>query len=122
MSFDYDMSGRFTGQKWDGGKQDWYLLPLELIEPLAQVMVVGEAKGYGNFSCMEPFENSNRRFFNSTMRHLVASQRDPLAMNKEFKQDGTEAGECYHLACVAFGALMRLYHARKESENKQTGL
>ena len=103
------------GAKFDEGKQSWYLLPLEIIEPLAEVMNVGEKKGYGNFSCLDTFTDPNRRFYDGQMRHTVASQRDPLAVNKEYDKEGRYVGECYHLACVAFNALMRLYHARKES-------
>ena len=107
------------GQKFDDGKQDWYLLPLELIEPLADVMLIGEKKGYDNFSCMLPFKDANRRFYNGSMRHKVASQIDPLAMNKEYDKDGNYVGECYHLACDAFNSLMRLYHARKAAGLQQ---
>lgn len=103
------------GQKFDEGKQDWFLLPLELIEPLADVMLIGEKKGYGNFSCLLPYKDANRRFYNSSMRHKKAAQLDPLAINKEYDQHGNYVGECYHLACDAFGSLMRLYHARKEA-------
>lgn len=103
------------GQKFDEGKQDWYLLPLELLQPLAEVMLIGEKKGYGNFSCLDPFANPNRRFFNSGFRHQVAAQKDPLAINKEYDKDGNYVGECYHLACSAFSDLMRLYHAKKEA-------
>jgi len=101
------------GAKFDEGKQDWYLLPLELLQPLADVMLIGEKKGYGNFSCLDPFSNPDRRFYNGTMRHQVESQRNPLAINKEYDQNGNYIGECYHLAAVAFNALMRLYHAKK---------
>lgn len=103
-----------VGQKFDEGKQDWFLLPLELIEPLADVMLIGEKKGYGNFSCLLPYKDANRRFYNSSMRHKKAAQLDPLAINKEYDQQGNYVGECYHLACDAFGSLMRLYHARKQ--------
>ena len=103
------------GQKFDDGKQDWYLLPLELLQPLAEVMLIGEKKGYGNFSCLDPFSNPNRRFFNSGFRHQVAAQKDPLAINVEYDQHGNKVGECYHLACSAFSDLMRLYHAKKEA-------
>lgn len=103
------------GQKFDEGKQDWFLLPLELIQPLADVMIIGEKKGYGNFSCLLPYKEANRRFYNGGMRHKVASQLDPLAINKEYDQNGNYIGECYHLACDAFNSLMRLYHARKEA-------
>lgn len=103
------------GQKFDEGKQDWFLLPLELIQPLADVMIIGEKKGYGNFSCLLPYKEANRRFYNGGMRHKVASQLDPLAINKEYDQNGNYIGECYHLACDAFNSLMRLYHAKKQA-------
>ena len=102
------------GEKHDEGKMDWFLLPLELLEPLAEVMLIGEKKGYGNFSCLGSYENYNRRFYNSAMRHLKSAQRDPLAINHEVDEHGNHVGDCYHLACEAFSALMRLYHARKE--------
>lgn len=107
---------RRKGAKFDDGKQQWFLLPLEILEPLADVMLIGERKGYGNFSCLDEFDNPSRRFFDGLMRHTAASQRDPLAINKEYDQNGEYIGECYHLAGVAFNALMRLYHARKEAE------
>jgi len=106
------------GAKFDEGKQDWFLLPLELIEPLAEVMLIGEKKGYGNFSCLDEFSDPSRRFYSSGMRHKLAAQKDPLAINKEYDKDGNYIGECYHLACEAFSALMRLYHARKEAEKE----
>lgn len=96
------------GEKWDTGKQDYYLLPLEILQPLADLMQAGERKGYKPFSCLGVFENADRRFYNATMRHLVASQRDALAKDEE--------SECYHLASVAFNALMRLYHCKQEKD------
>jgi len=103
-----------VGEKWDQGKQSWFLLPLELIEPLAEVMVIGEIKGYGNFSCLDHFDNWDRRFYDGAMRHQKAAQRNPLAINTEYMPGSDEiAGECYHLACEAFNCLVRLYHARK---------
>ena len=101
------------GEKWDDGKMDWFLLPLELIEPLNAALLGGEKKGYGNFSCMKPFKNPSRRFYNGQMRHTRLSQIDPLAIDKE-----TGA---YHLACVAFNALMRLHHCLKEKEETLDG-
>ena len=101
------------GQKFDDNKDDWFLLPLEILKPLADVMIIGEKKGYGNFSCLGHFDNSNRRFYNGQFRHTVASQLDPLAINIECDKDGNEIGRCYHLAGVAFNALMRLHHALK---------
>ena len=36
------------GSKFDTGKLDWYVLPLEILEPLVEVMKAGEKK-YGTF-------------------------------------------------------------------------
>lgn len=93
------------GLKHDAGKLDWYALPLEILEPLAELLLAGEQK-YSTFNCLEPFENSNRRFWSANMRHAVKCQKDPLAIDEETG--------CYHEAARAFCSLMRLYHARKE--------
>jgi len=101
------------GQKHDGGKQRWHALPLVILKPLADVMVEG-AKKYQKFNCLEPFDNWDERFYNSTLRHIEAAQIDPLAINEE-------DGGVYHLAQVAFNALMRLHNAlREERENAGT--
>jgi hypothetical protein len=90
------------GLKYDDGKQKWYAMPLELLEPLAEVFTAGEQK-YDTFNCLEPFENSDRRFYDSLMRHLESCQIDPLAIDEETG--------CYHQAQVAFSALLRLRNA-----------
>lgn len=93
---------REKGLKMDSGKQSWYPMPLELLEPLADVFTAGEKK-YATFNCLFPFDDSDRRFFDSQMRHVMASQIDPLAVD-------LETG-CYHQAQVAFSALLRLRNA-----------
>jgi len=97
----------YGGLKHDEGKQEYYAMPLEILEPLADVFAFGETK-YETYNCLKPFENGNRRFYNGQMRHTKASQLDPLARNED-------DGNVYHLAQVAFNALMRLYHAKKEA-------
>lgn len=94
------------GQKHDDGKQKWHSLPLVILEPLADVMEAG-ARKYQKFNCLEPFDNWNERFYNSTMRHIQAAQIDPLAINNE-------DGGVYHLAQAAFGCLLRLHNALRE--------
>lgn len=99
------------GLKHDDGKLDWYALPLEILEPLADLMSkVGEPR-YGLFNCMKPFSDANRRFYNGIMRHMRACQEDPLA------KDATN-DDCYHLASIAFNALMRLHHCRQNEVKK----
>jgi len=98
------------GLKFDAGKQPWYAMPLEILEPLADVYAAGEKK-YETFNCLKPFKSSSRRFFDGMMRHNRASQLDPLAKDPETG--------CYHLAQIAFNALMRLHHALREAGEKE---
>lgn len=101
-----ELEERQAGMKHDEGKQPWHSLPLVVLEPLADVMEAG-VKKYAKFNCLEPFENSNERFYNGQMRHTAACQLDPLAIDPETG--------CFHAAQVAFNTLLRLYHARKEA-------
>jgi hypothetical protein len=98
-----------TGPKYDEGKQPWYAMPLVHLEPLADVFAAGEKKYY-LFSNLLPFEDSNRRFWDSTMRHLEACQIDPLAIDPETG--------CYHAAEACFGMLLRLSNARRIEKEK----
>lgn len=97
------------GKKHDEGKQQWHALPLVILEPLADVMTAG-AKKYEKFNCLEPFENWDSRFWDSTIRHLNACQQDSLAIDEETG--------CYHAAQAAFGCLLRLHNARRERDAK----
>lgn len=93
------------GAKYDTGKQEWYAMPLEILEPLADVYAAGEKK-YATFNCLKPFDQADRRFWNATMRHLKDCQIDPLSIDEETG--------CYHAAQAAFNILMRLHHCKKE--------
>jgi hypothetical protein len=103
---DYDQ-----GIKFDEGKQNWYAMPLEILEPLAEVFRAGEKK-YETFNCLKPFDDPARRFYDAMMRHVEAQQIDPLAKDPDTG--------CYHAAQIAFNALLRLYNCRKlqEKENE----
>lgn len=35
---------KVVGMKYDDGKQKWYAMPLEVLEPLADVFAAGEKK------------------------------------------------------------------------------
>ena len=99
------------GLKFDQeGKQNWFAMPLEILEPLADVFNAGE-KIYEIFNCLLPFDDPSRRFYNATMRHLRASQIDPMAKDEETG--------CYHLAQVAFNSLLRLRNCLREQEEKE---
>jgi hypothetical protein len=98
------------GLKYDEGKTLWYRMPLTVLKPLADVYNNPAAGGkYPAFNCLLPFEDGDRRFYDGLMRHLEASQLDPLAVNEE-------DGGVYHLAQVAFNALHRLHNALQARE------
>lgn len=97
------------GLKYDTGKQKWHSLPLEILEPLADLFHAGQQK-YGKFNCLQPFDSADERFYDAAVRHLVACQLAPLAKD-------SETG-CYHAAAVAFNILMRLHHCKYEVESK----
>jgi len=95
-----------VGLKQDAEKQGWYPMPLTILRPLADVFIAGEKK-YEIFNCLQPFNDSDRRFWDAAMRHLEACQLDPLAIDEETG--------CYHAAQVAFNALLRLHNALRVS-------
>jgi hypothetical protein len=103
-----------TGQKFDDGKQPWFAMPLEVLQPLADVFAAGEKK-YEIFNCLERFDDPSRRFYDASMRHLSACQIDSLAIDQELKEK--YGVEVYHAAQVAFSILMRLHHCRQERSN-----
>ena len=101
--------GPKQGDKSDSGKQGWHSMPLSVLVPLAAVFEFGKTK-YDKFNCLQPFENGDERLYNGMMRHVEASQINPLAINEE-------DGGVYHLAQVAFNALIRLNDAlNKEAD------
>ena len=99
---------REKGLKHDSGKQPWFALPLEILEPLADLFAAGEHK-YGTFNCLNPFDEPDRRFWDAAMRHMTACQMNPLAKDPETG--------CYHAAAVAFSMLMRIHHSKYEADN-----
>jgi hypothetical protein len=98
------------GLKKDTGKQEWYAMPLEILEPLADLFRAGEQK-YGTFNCLNPFDDPSRRFYNAAMRHMRDCQVDPLAKDPE--------NGCYHGVQVAFNMLLRIYNCRKLKEKEE---
>jgi len=59
------------GLKFDDGKLDWDLLPIDALEETIKVFMFGEKK-YGRFNWQGKLENFNRRQYNAIMRHLHA--------------------------------------------------
>jgi hypothetical protein len=112
-----DESGIEEGLKYDEDKQDWYAMPLEVLEPLAQVYLAGENK-YETFNCLKPFKDWKRRFWSGMMRHARRCQLNPLAIDQELMDK--YGVKVYHQAQIAFNALHRLHSALQE-EKKNGG-
>lgn len=110
------MSETGVGLKYDQGKQPWYAMPMVVLKPLADVFAAGEKK-YDTFNCLQPFDEPERRFYDGLMRHVEASQLDPLAVDQELLDK--YGVTVYHSAQVAFNALMRLHHALKAKERHE---
>jgi hypothetical protein len=88
--------------KYDQGKIDWHSFPLVVLEGLMKVSLAGCVK-YERFNCLLPFDNGDQRLFSAAMRHTVACQLDPLAVDEETG--------CLHGYQSAWNMLMRTYHA-----------
>jgi len=96
------------GLKFDSGKIDFSLLPLEVLEPLIKVFEHGESK-YGFENWRKDFGTAyRRRFIAAMLRHTKDAQRFPLAINEK-------DGGVYHLAQVAWNALILLHHEIEKS-------
>ena len=111
-----DIDEYAEGIKHDLGKQDWYALPLEILQPLADVYHAGEHK-YQTFNCLKPFKDWKRRFWNGMMRHAEKCQQDPLAIDEDLLK--TYGVKVYHQAQIAFNALHRLHSALQEEKLKE---
>lgn len=85
----YHSGAKQQGTQYGGGKLDWSVIPLEILEPLVKVFMAGEKK-YGCLNCLKEFQDGDRRFFADGMRHKVESQFNPLAIDEETG--------CYHSA------------------------
>lgn len=67
------MSEKTLGMKFDGGKLDWALLPVEPIEETIKVLMFG-AKKYDRDN-WKFVDNHKVRYYNAAMRHLTAWQK-----------------------------------------------
>ena len=65
-----------TSQKYDHGKPDWSLVPLDTIEHIARVLSFGAQKYERN--AWQSLPDFNERYFAALMRHLSAWQRGEL--------------------------------------------
>ena len=92
-----------NGIKWDRDKPKWHLLPLELVEPIVQVMTFGAEK-YEPDNWKRVPEAKNR-YFSALMRHITAWQKG--------EKTDSETG-ISHLAHAGFNILYLMWFDKKE--------
>lgn len=87
------------GIKFDDGKLDWSLLPIEPIEEVIKVLMFG-AKKYapGNW---KKVDDHKRRYYNAAIRHLTAWQK-----GEKFDSE-TGANHLAHAICCLIFLLGR---------------
>ena len=64
------------GRKFDDGKIDWDLLPLNAVEEIVRVLMFG-AQTYDRNNWQQ-IENFDRRYYNAAMRHLTKHNRGEI--------------------------------------------
>lgn len=93
--------------KSDNGKPRLDLVPLEILEPLAQVLGKYGESGVNNWAEIE-----KERYLAALLRHLVAYQKDNNAVDEE---SGLPA--IYHVLCNA--AFLAVKHKNRKKEGTQ---
>lgn len=94
------------GMKFDHGKPNWSLLPLECVEDIVKILSFGAEKyGRDNWKKLSSKEDIDR-IFSALMRHLVASRNGELT--------DSESGMS-HLAHALTNMIFLLYN---EKHNK----
>lgn len=86
---------REVGRKFDGGKLDWTLLPVEAIEDVVKVLEFGAQK-YGR-SNWTKVEDGHRRYLAAAYRHLVAIQK-----GEQFDPESGLPHAAHAVCCLLF--------------------
>ena len=97
-------NARGEGYKHDGGKPDWSLLPLDVVEDVVRVLTVGAQK-YARDNWQRVPDGRNR-YFAAALRHLTARQAGEV--------DDPETG-LPHLAHAMCCLVFLAWHDRRAS-------
>jgi hypothetical protein len=80
------------GIKFDLGKDQWYLLPFEVLRDVVKVLMLGANK-YAPFNWQKVVKDNPNRYFDACIRHLVAWQ------SGEKKDKETSLSHLAHAIC-----------------------
>lgn len=100
-----------NGQKFDAGKLEWDLLPLDPIEDVIKVLMHGKGK-YGADNWQQ-VGNPIRRYYAAAQRHLAAFHKARFDTGERSDAFDAESGQ-HHLAHAACCLLFLLWHENKE--------
>jgi hypothetical protein len=92
-------------KKYDEGKLDWSLVPVECIEELIKVQMYG-VKKYGR-NTWQNLPDAEDRYYSALMRHLAAWRK-----GEEFDESGM-----FHLSHALCNAVYLLWQQLKGNEN-----
>ena len=93
------------GKKYDKGKLDWSLLPMDSIEKIVDILDFGKSKyGRDNWQALEDFDN---RYYSALMRHLKA-WRCGEPIDKESKR--------HHLSHAGCNIVFLIWNSIKKKE------
>lgn len=82
------------GKKYDKGKLEWSLLPMDTLEEVVKVLMYGADKySRGNWMLVEP-----ERYYNAAMRHL----QDHWVHKKEIDEESGYSHLAHAICCLIF--------------------
>lgn len=100
-----------AARKFDAGKTNWHLLPMDALEEIAKVLEFGAGK-YDAWNWADGGGFKYSRLFNSSMRHLVA-----WFWRREDLDSETGISHLAHLGCNVLFLLHYVLNKNKFSSN-----
>ena len=104
------MSMSENGTKYDAGKPEWNLLPMQQVEEIVQVLTHGRHK-YGADNWQQ-VEHAHERYYAAALRHLTAWQQSRTQRDHNMAFDSES--DLNHLAHAAACLIFLLWFDRQE--------
>ena len=99
-----------SGTKYDTGKPEWNLLPMQQVEEIVQVLTHGRHK-YGADNWQQ-VEHAHERYYAAALRHLTAWQQSRTQRDHNMAFDSES--DLNHLAHAAACLIFLLWFDRQE--------
>lgn len=111
MTYMKDTANKFdVGVKFDSGKPDWSLLPMDCVEQIVKILTFGKDKyGKDNWKLLNS-ETDIDRIYSAMMRHIVAHRTNEV---------NDEESGMLHLAHAAANIIFLMYNELNKKINEQ---